>query len=726
MAITTNATTGLIVTTAAKNGTLPGQTPAGQDQIIFDTTIATNNGNLEVTPTFVGRKVIVRRGQSNEETAKIVVIDGTGLTGTLHQSWTTKPSSGETYHVSYEMDDVATLTGLTLVAKTNIYDFSRQLTVGDGTNFAYLAAIDGIAISNDDIPSTGYAGVTIESNGRLDIGYLAGEVPVGGTYWFGVQTVNGAVDYLFKSGSTIFLYDGVFRSAKTSLAISSSNHTRGVIQGCKFFDNGQATKIFSGSWTDINFAGTVNSSAETITLSGAANVKNWTLTSMSGVTSLDNQASESLSFRDFNFVQNPRLVTVYKNKYWYVTNPTWSPVLTNQNHFWFSGSSNFINEYFSFDGNAQTAAGSSISGSEFYIYEGKLSSSLANSASSNVSGAVSFDILHRTFSSASGGSVNESRYGQFALKVYKYPYSPFVSSILVGSGALAPSVTLIEDASVTQPNFDGAIFSGSNITISASQYSTTLLTFISNSLALTVGETVTGATSTASGVVVEVPETGSLSGKIYLRHRNGTGFVSGERLNGSVAGASAATASLPVYNFKWEVSGSNKSLGIIYDYCSALLASQSIGESIKKAISWGEAEHGLIFKSNGSEYYTDRNINKKQGVYVSRKGAGNISYFTDDSGSIYVPPTSVTLTLNNVISGSRCLIQDVSGNILMSKGAESSTVSEPYTYIGDVEITVRVRKSSDSPKYLPYESGGTISTSGFSLTVNQILDSIIS
>jgi hypothetical protein len=91
MAITTSAGDGVRVTTAAKNGTLPVQGAITTSQIRFDTTIATNNGNLMVTPTLVGRLVLLRRGLGTEELRYITAIDGTGLIATVNEPWTVIP-----------------------------------------------------------------------------------------------------------------------------------------------------------------------------------------------------------------------------------------------------------------------------------------------------------------------------------------------------------------------------------------------------------------------------------------------------------------------------------------------------------------------------------------------------------------------------------------------------------------------------------------------------------
>src|SRR3972149_7674942 len=130
MSITTSAGDGVRIPTVAKNGTLGSQAAAASNEIIFDTAITTNNGNLMVSPTFVGRLVIVRQGLSNEETRYITAVAGDNVTCTVHEDWVTQPASGDAYHVSYIIQDAATLTGLSLITK-RVADYTSSRGISE-------------------------------------------------------------------------------------------------------------------------------------------------------------------------------------------------------------------------------------------------------------------------------------------------------------------------------------------------------------------------------------------------------------------------------------------------------------------------------------------------------------------------------------------------------------------------------------------------------------------
>jgi hypothetical protein len=730
MAITTSAGDGVRITSSAKNGSLPDQSPAAADEVIFDTDINTNSGNLAASPTFVGRKVILRQGSPTEEVAYITAIDGTGLTASLHQPWNAAPILNDSYDVSYVIEDASTVTGLTLVGKTNIYESSRHFSVGNagaGGTFAYFALVDGRGFETEDAGGGGDWPITVEPNGRFDSGYRLGNTPVAGGFMFGISNTDGEPQWRIHSGGSVEWNDLTYRSALASLEVSASNAISASVLGCKFFDMAWDADFLGGAWKTVNFQGTSPAGNEGVRLSGTVVVDDWILGSTNGFTSNDDDAIETIEVRNVTFVSNSPSITCLDDKTWNVVNPVWSPATSSQADLAFSGTNNEINELFSFDATVAQTDGTVISGAFVHIFEGLVSGNLPNSQKASALGKTSFDVLHRNFASASDGSVQSTRFGDFAQRIFKYPFEPNVAAVTIGSGAINTSVALVSDTEVTQQDFNAAVFSGTDIFVSRSAdvQAPCLLTFNSNSLGFTVGEIVSGTISGASGTLVEISESGSLEGKLFLNGRNEIGFVENEPLSGSLAGPNAASASSPIQYFSWHISASSNPMTEVYDYISAKMASGTRDEldpEFLQAHEWGQDELALLIQSQGGELSTERSTALSQGVFVSTRGVGTVNYMTDNSGTQYVPSQTVTLELSNVQVGSRAHIFDVSGNILMNEEAVSDTVTEPYTYVGDINITVRVRKSSTKPKYLPFEAGGTITSNGFSLRITQIID----
>ncbi len=90
------------------------------------------------------------------------------------------------------------------------------------------------------------------------------------------------------------------------------------------------------------------------------------------------------------------------------------------------------------------------------------------------------------------------------------------------------------------------------------------------------------------------------------------------------------------------------------------------------------------------------------------------------------PIGTCILTLINVVSGSQIYIspQTDSTNSLYS-GTETSITLNVYSAGNPLnDLRIRVRKASAAPKYQPYETLVTISTSPQSVYIAQVLDAI--
>ena len=177
MAITQNANR-VRVESSAKNGTLGAQGAINADQIKFDTAITTNNGNLETSPVFRRRHVILRRGETNEECGLIRSVDVDGLTCTLYKDWIEAPASGDAYDVGYRLEDCATVAGCDFETDSRQWNMTKRLIVGIGaTTFGMLGLSHGQILRCDDRGPT-QSGLLINDAGWFLIGTIK-ETPVG-------------------------------------------------------------------------------------------------------------------------------------------------------------------------------------------------------------------------------------------------------------------------------------------------------------------------------------------------------------------------------------------------------------------------------------------------------------------------------------------------------------------------------------------------------------------
>ena len=260
MAITSTAGDGVRITTAAKDGTLGSQAAAAANEIIFDTNISTNNGNLETlgTPTFVGRKVIVRQGTSDEETRYITAIAGDGVTATVNEDWVSQPASGDTYHVSYILRDCESVTGVTFTTKTGLFVFGRNFTVGNaaGGAFAYFSITDYLAMEMDD--SGNADDFTIDATGRMDMGYLQGGKGISGGVITNTKTPSGEPYANFIEGGVLLAYASIFWSQVDGTIVSNPTSVTGNIKftDCTFIKTAYTAQFSATDMTRIIWQGT--------------------------------------------------------------------------------------------------------------------------------------------------------------------------------------------------------------------------------------------------------------------------------------------------------------------------------------------------------------------------------------------------------------------------------------------------------------------------------------
>jgi len=94
------------------------------------------------------------------------------------------------------------------------------------------------------------------------------------------------------------------------------------------------------------------------------------------------------------------------------------------------------------------------------------------------------------------------------------------------------------------------------------------------------------------------------------------------------------------------------------------------------------------------------------------------------------PEDEVTITLQNIKDGSEYYIYNQTTSKVLALGTQSGTndiviTSIPYNGV-DESILIRVRKSSSSPKYLPFETNAILNSMGASAWISQVLDRIAS
>lgn len=104
-----------------------------------------------------------------------------------------------------------------------------------------------------------------------------------------------------------------------------------------------------------------------------------------------------------------------------------------------------------------------------------------------------------------------------------------------------------------------------------------------------------------------------------------------------------------------------------------------------------------------------------------------LQIFTNTVGPGDYPGRIVDIVLTNVVSGSTYYVYKTSDSTLLGSGvASGSTVTiTNVAYVSDFGITVRVRKASAAPKYIPFETQATVKSTGADVFIGQVEDGIV-
>ncbi len=118
--------------------------------------------------------------------------------------------------------------------------------------------------------------------------------------------------------------------------------------------------------------------------------------------------------------------------------------------------------------------------------------------------------------------------------------------------------------------------------------------------------------------------------------------------------------------------------------------------------------------------------NQAGDITISVSNDGDTPSIRNGASATTVVQNAVNVTLSNLVIGSQILIYetDTPANVIMDLVSDAVSETASYPYLSDTDITVVVRHSSMSPRYLPYIALGEVISTGFSLAVSQNLDPI--
>jgi hypothetical protein len=110
-------------------------------------------------------------------------------------------------------------------------------------------------------------------------------------------------------------------------------------------------------------------------------------------------------------------------------------------------------------------------------------------------------------------------------------------------------------------------------------------------------------------------------------------------------------------------------------------------------------------------------------VTINITGAGDTPTVRNGAGASTTINNAVSITLNDLVAGSTVYIFNSTDSVELFKVVEpTTTFTDSVNYTGDKTLLIRVRNHSGTPYYQDFSATGTLTSSGFTLNVNQILD----
>jgi len=564
---------------------------SGNNQIVVTDDIQNIGGNNgQVTGTdYIGRVIVLNlsgEGSSGDEQTRVVVSDvaGTGNLRilTVSQDWDTNPSTGtsDTIHVFYNMGDMEGVSSV-YNTRTGFYEMGDPVIVGNGTDVAGLFWGNGELVEIEDSKSSTVYSLEVQNAGRLQCGYLLNGNPVSGAYMLGINNSQGEAFAIFESGSQARLYDSRLLCSLNPLQLNCVSGSDVQTDGFSIFQGTDEGFYFDSFLKNGSITG-ANTTSEIIRCDAGTTSDGLALIGTDGLqTASGDTTTEAITMLGVSFISNNNLITLNSNKTWNMINPVWGATVYSD-FVWTTSTANYVYDKRSVDVVVQESDGTKLQTALVIIYENTLDDLVVEGAT-DVNGVVSDSFTYKLHETNSATTT----YSGHALRIDKWLYTPFVAG-QVSTDIVAGSYTLLPDSNIVETTQATAISAGSGIVWSEDTNPSSTLSFTAGANTLTVGETVTGGTSGATGIVTEIIDGDSATGIVHLKTRNATPFTSGgEALSSSGTWTGTMTAASEQEFSVW-IDANSKTAQVQHDYWAARTA-----ESPLNAI--GEIAHELVF-----------------------------------------------------------------------------------------------------------------------------------
>jgi hypothetical protein len=110
-------------------------------------------------------------------------------------------------------------------------------------------------------------------------------------------------------------------------------------------------------------------------------------------------------------------------------------------------------------------------------------------------------------------------------------------------------------------------------------------------------------------------------------------------------------------------------------------------------------------------------------VTLNITGGGATPTIRNGAGASTTVNNAVTIELTGLVAGSRVYIENTTDTVVLFNQIEATTTfSQSVNFTANKSLLIRVRHASGATKYKPFQTTGTLTSTGYALVVNQVVD----
>jgi len=717
MAITYAAQTGTQITTSLVGvNTLLTQTGAATNEIYIAATGGTTapstaddynanvgTGTNGLGDTYVGRIIVVRKGTATQEIRIInAATYATNVqTLTINEQWLIQPATAEAYDVCYEPGDIedgGAGGGINLNSKTGLYELSNTLTV-NSTGFMQIA--NGNALELDDDGAN--VSVIIQSGGYYMAGLEASGAYISGGIMPSYNNSTGEPSTQVQSGGWAFIYDTLIWAQLVGQQFECADGSNGHFYRVKWLNMTDELHLFDAEVRDSSASGKA-ATTDIVRFDAGSDVIGLVLSNVSQADTTATTTTETIVLRDVLFTNVINYITIRDNKTWEMLNPVW-PVIDHTDFDETNVTATAaINDRTTVDTVVQEADGTKLQNAlvNIYTHEQSIDGGAATSVGdlhlelvTDVDGIAGDSFIYTAYNWTTGAGTN-TVYSGHALQAGKWLYSPFVAT-QSSADEFDGTIVLAADPDIVQTTQATALTAGAGITWNEDTNPSEIFDFTLGSGTLLVGMELTFAPSGAIGTITVSLDGDSVAGTLHLSTRNATAIANGDTFSrtGGTAGTFSGTYTNDTKQpFAIYMDGNSLSYQTIYDYIAAKMTETTLSADGELFWEWCRDIQTQPLYSTGSSFYTEQSGSK--GIIIVNTGAGTIDYFTDDTGTTWVPPTSYTLTMTDIPADVKVTIVNSSTRVELSHQV-STGVDLTYGHFGGETVDILLNSLAYDP-----------------------------